>query len=431
MKKSFYIIILLSIFCNNISAQEIIIDTTNIAFVQLQKNHLEIPQGSDSALINAFFQKLSNLQQYKEGNINIVHIGGSHVQGGYFSDKIRRDFDFFNEDLQSSRGLIFPYKAAKTNNPSNFSVRYSGEWSAERNVKRSYSMPLGAAGIAAATEDKNAEISIALNTDKSLRWTFDTLVLIGQSIVPDKVSPLLRGNDTTLIEGVFDETSHTYTFILPEKTDSFTVVFRQNDSVPNRFVLGGFLPKNSSQGIVYHDIGVNGAAVFSYLNCENFEQELTLLKPDLMIFGIGINDAVDKNFSAANFINNYNKLLQKIKNISPDCAFIFITNNDSYRNSWQVYYRKNKRRYRTVSTVNTNGAIAEAAFYEIARQNGGAVWNQFAIMGGLTSMKEWQNANLAARDKIHFTKSGYELLGNLFFNAILEYSNLLNFQQED
>jgi lysophospholipase L1-like esterase len=140
----------------------------------------------------------------------------------------------------------------------------------------------------------------------------------------------------------------------------------------------------------------------------------------LVIFGIGINDAVSDNFREEIFVNNYNKLIERIKNISPDCAFIFITNNDSYKNVRQAYTRKKRRRYRTVSVVNRNGETAATAFYEIARQNNGAVWNQFEIMGGLKSMQQWQNASLAAHDKIHFTKTGYELLGDLFFNAILQ-----------
>jgi hypothetical protein len=294
-------------------------------------------------------------------------------------------------------------------------------------------MPLGVAGIAVATQDKTAQISVCLNSDKSNnRWQFDTLLLIGQNIdnqnfrgnfTGEMITPLLQYGDSTFLEGNFDEKRHTYTYVLPEKTDSFTIVFRQNDNLPHRFEINGFLPKNSTQGIVYHDVGVNGAAVSSYLNCENFEQELALLKPDLVIFGIGINDAVDNNFNKDIFINNYNKLIEKIKNISPDCAFIFITNNDSYKTARQMYYRNKRRRYRTVSSVNSNGEVAERAFYEIARQNNGAVWNQFAIMGGLKSMSDWQNAGLAARDKIHFTKNGYELLADLFFNAILQYKD--------
>jgi lysophospholipase L1-like esterase len=41
-------------------------------------------------------------------------------------------------------------------------------------------------------------------------------------------------------------------------------------------------------------------------------------------------------------------------------------------------------------------------------------------MGGLNSMKQWESAGLANRDKIHFTESGYILIGDLLYNALLD-----------
>ena len=146
----------------------------------------------------------------------------------------------------------------------------------------------------------------------------------------------------------------------------------------------------------------------SWLKCEKFQKELPLVLPDLVIFGIGINDAVPKNFSGAKFLDNYSKLIEKIQEISPNCAFIFITNNDSYRRSKGQY------------SVNTNGQIVEEVFFELAKKYNGAVWDQFAIMGGLKSMKQWENAGLARKDKIHFTPNGYILLGDLFYNALIQ-----------
>ena len=36
-------------------------------------------------------------------------------------------------------------------------------------------------------------------------------------------------------------------------------------------------------------------------------------------------------------------------------------------------------------------------------------------------MAEWQEMGLAQRDKIHFTRLGYEIIGKMFFDAFLEY----------
>jgi hypothetical protein len=413
MNKKYLILFFILYFCFNKSgfSQQIPLPLSDYKFINAEKNKIEVP--NDSTSLSRFFAKVDTFYQECRGNINILHIGGSHVQAGVFSNQIRENLDFLNNRSQTSRGLIFPFKAAKTNNPPSYSVSYKGEWAAQKNVMRDFLTPLGVTGIAVITSDSTAEISVNLNPQSEKRWFMDTLILIGYA-ENDKVVPVLKQNDTTHIWATYDAENSTYTYILPEKTDNFTIIFHQTESSQHQFVLKGFIPKSGTQGIVYHEIGVNGAAVLSYLKCTNFEKELSLIKPDMVIFGIGINDAADRNFSSEKFIDNYNALIARIRKVSPDCAFIFITNNDSYR---KVRVRRRRFGYE----VNRNGLTAQRAFYEIASQNSGGVWDQFEIMGGLRSMQKWQDAGLAKKDKIHFTNNGYSLLGNLFYNAFAEY----------
>ena len=132
-----------------------------------------------------------------------------------------------------------------------------------------------------------------------------------------------------------------------------------------------------------------------------------MLHPDMVIFGIGINDAHTSDFDTVTFKNNYLQLCDSIRSVNPDCAFIFITNNDCYR-------RTGRRRYE----VNRNGPLVRDVCYRLAALTGGAVWDQFDIMGGLKSMEKWQAAGLAQRDKIHFTRAGYLLLGDMLYEAL-------------
>jgi hypothetical protein len=37
-------------------------------------------------------------------------------------------------------------------------------------------------------------------------------------------------------------------------------------------------------------------------------------------------------------------------------------------------------------------------------------WHLFDILGGLSSMKQWESVGLAQHDKIHFTAIGYNLI---------------------
>ncbi len=38
----------------------------------------------------------------------------------------------------------------------------------------------------------------------------------------------------------------------------------------------------------------------------------------------------------------------------------------------------------------------------------------------MNSVVLWEKKNLALRDKVHFTREGYLLLGDLFFNALMQ-----------
>jgi hypothetical protein len=415
IKNIYSVILTILIFCPNIYSQESkgeIAKATipSFGFVNYLDNKIQVP-GNDSIRLKKFYQKIDRLLKEGEGQINVLHIGGSHVQADIFSDKVRRNFDAVNAPFQSPRGFIFPYSVAKTGNPRNYKVTYTGVWESARNVQANRKVAIGMGGIAVYTNDPKATIQVSLNPDTfSGRWNFNHLTLLGYTDDrSDCVQPVLYYKDTVL-QAFVDSTTNAYSFDLPELSDSFSIGFKQNDSVLHTFILTGFIPEKNVPGIRYHAIGVNGAAVSSYLSCEFFEDELPLISPDLVIFGIGINDAAGKNFSSASFIRHYDSLIKKIEHINPDCAFIFITNNDSFR-------KVSRRRY----GVNTNGLIAHEAFYQIAREHQGGVWDLFSLMGGLRSMQIWQNKGLAQLDKVHFTRPGYELLGDLLYNALIDF----------
>jgi hypothetical protein len=378
-------------------------------FINYDYNKIKIP-GKDSTRMNRFFHKIDTLLCSGKGRINILHIGGSHVQADMFSHQVRQNLDAINAEFRTPRGFIFPFSVAKTNNPNNYTVTYSGEWGAARNVQRDRIIPLGMGGIAVYTNDPRAQINISLNPDQVFRWEFNQLRLLGY--VTDRsnqVMPVLYYNNDT-IEGKWDFISNTYLFELPAPDYSFSVGFIQKDTIPHTFVVNGFIPEKDTPGIVYHAIGVNGAAVPSYLCSENFEEELHLLNPDLVVFAIGINDANSKDFTGESFHQNYNALIEMIERVSPGCAYIFITNNDSF-----------KRISKKKSVVNYNGVIARNTFYQLAKEHQGGVWDFFEIMGGLGSIREWQRADLARADKVHFTKAGYLLIGDMFYNSFINY----------
>ena len=370
-------------------------------FIKYSANVLHYDSTSTS--MNRLFDRWEQIQKTHHGNLNIVHIGSSHVQAGSLTNTVRCNILADNPDLVGPRGMLFPYSAAaRCNNPADYRVHCPQKMILTRNVYKEHTYPLGLCGIAVTASDTITEIAIKLN-EPSVDYATNRIVLLGHS--NNGVVPRLRIDAREIYPSYIDNNTDRYLFNLGQAVDTFCIVLpcREGD----QFTVSGILLDNRKPGFSYHSIGVNGAALADYLRCENFVRDLRLLHPDVVVFGIGINDAAAPTFDTAVFRQSYLQLVDSIRSVNPDCAFIFITNNDSF-------FKLSRRRYK----VNTNGLLAREVFYRLADDTDGAVWDQFEVMGGLKSMEQWQKAGLAQKDRVHFTTAGYKLVGNLFYQAL-------------
>lgn len=355
--------------------------------------------GSDS-YSTKFYDKLEKLVRTGEGRINVVQIGGSHIQAGTFSGQIRSRLQQMNGEMNAGWGFMFPYRISRTHTPFGYYIRYSGEWQSCRNVETRKTCKLGVWGISAITSSQKAVLTILLEKENSLDYRFNKVRVYYEN----QDSNYTVSVDSSLLKS-FVRTGEYFDFELNTHVDSLNLMIQRADSIKGSFSLFGISTESAPNGFLYHSIGVNGASVPSFLRCDLFEEQLTLLKPDLVILGLGINDAYGRRFSQSEFESNYELLIFRIRKAAPETAIIFTTNNDSY-----LY-----RRY-----VNKNGEKVQQSMLKLASENKAGVWNMYEVMGGLNSVVLWEKNNLVQRDKVHFTREGYLLLGDLFFNALMK-----------
>lgn len=83
-------------------------------YARIERNALQFPGGS-SADFDAFLRKLDTLVLTGRGDVRILHIGGSHVQGGTWTNTLRKNLMALRYGMDGGRGLVFPYAAAGTN----------------------------------------------------------------------------------------------------------------------------------------------------------------------------------------------------------------------------------------------------------------------------------------------------------------------------
>lgn len=397
MKPPLAILLFLLCLGNALGAQ------TTYPFIKYKENRLQYADRSEN--LAKFFARWSRLEATGQGNVNIVHIGGSHVQAGTMSNAIRQRLMHDHPRLVAGRGMLFPYSAAaRCNNPADYRVRCPQKVALTRNIYKEYPHPLGLCGISITASDSLTEVGILLR-DSTVDYATSRIIVLGHS--GQGVVPQLLIAGRTVYPSYVDRRTDRHVFNIVHPVDSFVVQLPCRAG--EQFTLTGIYLDNLKPGFSFHSIGVNGASVPDYLRCQHFTRDLRLLRPDMVIFGLGINDASKSDFDTAQFRLYYLALVDSVRRVNPDCALVFITNNDSFT-------KLRRRKYR----VNANGPLAREVFHRVAREVGGVVWDQFQLMGGLKSMEKWQRAKLAQSDRVHFTRAGYQLLGDLFYDALLD-----------
>lgn len=373
-------------------------------FVRYDRNEMHYP--GDRTNAERFYSKLEQLVTTGEGRVNIVQIGGSHIQAGSFSGQMRNRFQQLNGEMNAGWGFMFPYRIARTNSPFGYYIRYNGYWKTFRNVEGRKSGTLGVGGISATTSSPKAELTILLEKENELDYSFNKLRIYYENTAKNYTINI----DQNLVKKKVEADGYT-DFELNEWVDSLQITLEKEYNSQGNFTLLGMTTESNPNGVMYHSIGVNGAHVPAFLRCQLFTEQLADLKPDMVILGLGINDAYGRRFSQARFEDHYGQLIDKIKAAAPNALIVFTTNNDSY-----LY-----RRY-----VNKNGEKVKDSMFKMAKKYNAGVWDMFSVMGGLNSIVLWQNKGLARSDKIHFTREGYLMIADLFFGALMkDFENYL------
>jgi lysophospholipase L1-like esterase len=335
--------------------------------------------------------------------VNIVHIGDSHIQADFFTGRVRELLQSNPSFGNGGRGFVFPYSAAHTNNPTNYSVSYSGNWEGLSSVKRDAAGKWGLSGILATTRNPQATLTINPNAGSGEFKT--TRVKIFYHVfdrhtfnVNIQANPLEMVSSYLSRDGFIE-----YEFSKPQS--SVTLELIRSEPHQQQFSLQGICLENDDAGIVYHHIGINGAEAATYLRCDDFDKHLRVLKPDLVIISLGANETHAVNFNETAYKENLAYIVKQVRKAAPRSSLMLTSPGDAYR---RVRY------------PNTNPGRARDALYDLADELNVALWDFYQVMGGYKSVDKWYTNGLASRDKLHLTVKGYVFQGELFYEALME-----------
>lgn len=367
-------------------------------FIKSQFNHLYFSK--DSSAFNKFFAKLDRLKEEKNIRVNIVHIGGSHVQGGTWSNTFISDFQTENKTTGGGY-FTFPYKIAKTNGQPYATSFSNGTWKRCRANGKDFCLPLGMSALSITTNDSANYFGVALT--KKAACKFVNTVKVFHNFNPSFEFKMNLSDSFKVERKEFPDHGYSlFKFATPIDSVIFQVVKR--DTIKKDFIIYGLSMENDlTSGFYLAGLGANGATSSSFLRCADFVTQLETLDGDLFILSLGVNDTQSKAFEKEDYIENYDTLIACIKKSNPNAAIILTTTTDNF-------IRHKTSNKRTIS--------AREAMFELMEKHNVAVWDLFTVMGGYRSMMKWQKAGIASKDKVHFTGKGYVIVGNLMYDAV-------------
>lgn len=370
-------------------------------YIDLSENHIRYYGNAElkfHSLFNLFYKQVNNQRE----KINIVHIGDSHIQADVFTGQVRKKIKGFLGEEISPRGFIFPFTIAKSNNPSDFRIIYSGNWDACYATVNRSDCNYGLSGVSISTHDSLTRIKIKLNEMLGLEHRFDRLKIFYNLDRSDyEVYPI---HENFYYSSRRDAFLNYVVFDLSRPVDSVDLIFmkgRNESEVP--LEIYGFSLESQRHGVQYNAVGYNGATIETFLLGRQLIPNLIALNPDLIVISLGTNSGLYNTFRAKSFGRDYRQLLEILRDLFPDIPIMATTPND---NHYDDKINKNMPRIREV-------ILNLAGDYDLA------VWDFYKIMGGQGSMLNWLKTGYAKADKIHFNSRGYLMQGDLFYSALL------------
>lgn len=345
-----------------------------------------------------FYSKLQQLQVEKSSVVRIVQIGDSHIQANFISEVLRTGFQ--QEFGDAGRGLVFPFQVARTNSASDIKSWGSTGWKVTRLVQSGTYTENGLAGFSLKNSLPGANFTMQLSNVSDNLNQFKIIKLITDSSSSWELTTIPE-QPIFLSPVDIDSATKTYRILLNDSSSQFNI--KSIDTNPNATFYGAIV-ETGLPGIIFNNIGVNGAKYEQYNLAELFWKQLPILDADLYIISLGTNEAQTANYDESLFLKSVDQFVNSIKSISPNAEILITTAIDSYKKG-----RPNKELQ-----------LLNQSLVRYCKQNNIALWDAYRITLGYGAARHWLRKGLLSKDKVHFTKEGYQLQGNLLLQCLLK-----------
>ena len=362
---------------------------------------LKIANGADIPVENAaalvpFFELLYRHQKGEiPGPVRILHYGDSHTAADEWTGDLRSRF----QEKFGDGGSGYSFAGRPWNGYRRADVRTGSTrgWHTDGLVGRAGDGVYGLGGVSMSTKSPHEAVYLLAEGQQ-----FELFYL--QQPGGGALQIYDNGNPVERISTDGDEQPGYYRYETVPGSHKLEV--ETLDRAPVR--LFGWVAENAT-GVTYETLGINGAQASIVLDWNEpvLRSNIERRNPSLIVLAYGTNEAGRKDLTLESYTQMFTELIARIREAAPAATILVIGPPDRYLHTRKGWLEMTKV-----------DLIIEAQ-REAALASGCAFWDLRAKMGGKGSMQQWVTAGMAQYDHVHFTGSGYKMLGDAVFRDLM------------
>lgn len=376
-------------------------DTVDYAFVNQDENVIE-----NAEILNPVFKSMMEQRTGGGKKLNIVHIGDSHILGNFLTKEVRNRLQ--REFGDAGRGLIFPYRLARSGGPKDFQTETNCRWSGG-NCQRDLSpeTDFGVSGFRIETTSFQGELTFRMVDTATAETMQFTKVTVFHPVSDSEYDLEVRDDNSNQTAQLFIEDDYSQSFYFDRPVGQVTISAKKTSEKQKKLTIDGVSLENELSGIIYHSIGVNGAKYMDYARAKYFAREVADLQPDLVILSFGTNEG-QGNTPPEYMKQTMDALITQIVARIPSARILITTPADSYLRG---------------KGFNPYLNDVSNTIKEYAHEKGYALWDLHTMTGGENSAKNWKSLGLMSSDSVHYSKVGYAIQGKLLYQSLIKAYN--------
>lgn len=343
-----------------------------------------------------------------EGKARILFYGASHVAADIFTGRIRDSLQAQFGD--AGAGFVMPAKPWPHYRHTLVEHVESTGWHAPRvRARHPVEGRFGLAGVALEAGDRAALAKLQTRSAGVASGNASQFELMYLK-QPDggRVQVMLDGQALAMLSTAGTATQPAYfPFVATDGPHAIEIATFADGPV----TIFGLTMERDEPGVVLDMVGIPGARARYHLFWDDalYREHVTHRSPDLIVLAYGTNEAGDKDVPIDDYERELRDVVGRLRTVAPGASCLLVGPSD----------RPERRPDRTYMARDRVPEIVEAQ-RRTALALGCGFFDLVAFMGGPLSMVRWAAAvpPFGAPDHVHYTRRGYEALGDALFNAL-------------